>query len=80
VGGVGECNRVGLEKSDAVSRPKNTREAECLGEDTRLVCITGMFKVPLILRATGVCKASGGVGTEAFTRFLRQVEDTDARR
>jgi hypothetical protein len=21
---------------------KNTREAECLGEDTRLVCITGL--------------------------------------
>jgi hypothetical protein len=42
VGGVGECNRVRLEWSEAVSRQKNIREAECLGEDTRLVCITGM--------------------------------------
>jgi hypothetical protein len=40
VGGVGECNRVRLEWSEAVSRQNNTCEAECLGEDTRLVCIT----------------------------------------
>jgi hypothetical protein len=36
-----EDSRGTLECSEAVSRQKNTREAECLGEDTRLVCITG---------------------------------------
>jgi hypothetical protein len=35
-----EDRRGTLECSEAVSRQKNTREAECLGEDTRLVCIT----------------------------------------
>jgi hypothetical protein len=36
-----EDRRGMLECSEVVSRQKNTREAECLGEDTRLVCITG---------------------------------------
>jgi hypothetical protein len=36
-----EDRRGTLECSEAVSGQNNTREAECLGEDTRLVCITG---------------------------------------
>jgi hypothetical protein len=70
VGGVGECNRVRLEWSEAVSRRKNTREAKCLGEDTRLVCITGqtLLDVTAHTGSPPVCQA---VRMMAFTPLFR---------
>jgi hypothetical protein len=38
-----------VEARSSVARQKNTREAECLGEDTRLVCITDYMCVAFVL-------------------------------